>query len=195
MRPNVEAEPWRTSSPEDPIEERINGWVNQTDAIVIDTDVRQFIMDEKLDTARGQWSRQVFTFYTLTWMPVEAYMREQIYLRSAAAALAADPMIMPQQQPAPEGTKVGPIATGSTLERAPSPELTVVPVISVKAQIDVPETAGKTVRKTINAMAGVFGVSEGQKMHPEDDEPAPKPLISPAFNFEPFQSLFVSIGA
>jgi hypothetical protein len=49
--------------------------------------------------------------------------------------------------------------------------------------------------RAAQAMAGVFPVPEGYKLHPSDDEPAPVTLLSPDADLTPFKDLFGNIGA
>ena len=45
-------------------------------------------------------------------------------------------------------------------------------------------------KRDIKAQAGLFGVPPGAKMHPDDLEPAPTVLLSPAFRKELYGDLF-----
>jgi hypothetical protein len=44
------------------------------------------------------------------------------------------------------------------------------------------------------AMAGIFGVPEGMKLHPDDEKPAPVPLFSPDFDLKTVKDYFGNIG-
>jgi hypothetical protein len=44
--------------------------------------------------------------------------------------------------------------------------------------------------RAVRCMAGVFGVPRGWKLHPEDEEPAPETLLSPACVLDPYAELF-----
>lgn len=50
-------------------------------------------------------------------------------------------------------------------------------------------------KRAVQAMAGVFGVPEGDKLHPDDDELAPVTLLSPDFEVWKYEGLFGNIKA
>lgn len=51
--------------------------------------------------------------------------------------------------------------------------------------------AGK--KRTAECMAGIFGVPEDWRFSPDDDEPAPKVLLSPDCDLSPFVDLFGNV--
>lgn len=50
------------------------------------------------------------------------------------------------------------------------------------------------VSKPAQAMAGIFGVIEGYRLHPEDIEPAPVPLFSPDLALSKYGQLFGNVN-
>lgn len=59
--------------------------------------------------------------------------------------------------------------------------------------VEITAVEGGTSRAAY-AMAGVFGVPEGFKLTPDDDEPAPLPLFSPDLDLKVYGKLFGNVG-
>ncbi len=51
----------------------------------------------------------------------------------------------------------------------------------------------KKKRHNVSVMAGVFGVPEGDKLHPEDSEPAPAVVLAPGWNWPYGAELFGNV--
>lgn len=49
------------------------------------------------------------------------------------------------------------------------------------------------VKRRAQAMAGIFGVPEGDRLHPVDNEPAPVPVFSPDCDLTPYVDYFGNV--
>ena len=67
------------------------------------------------------------------------------------------------------------------------------PVTGRAPVMDMIKKEGDT-RTKVRLMAGAFPAEEGGKMHPDDQEPAPPPLLAESCNLKKYGNLFGNIG-
>ena len=67
------------------------------------------------------------------------------------------------------------------------------PVTGKAPVMDMIKKEGDT-RTKVRLMAGAFPAEEGGKMHPDDQEPAPPPLLAESCNLKKYGNLFGNIG-
>jgi hypothetical protein len=80
--------------------------------------------------------------------------------------------------------------TAGSEERAPAMPLkegAKAPTVEITA-------VERGVSRPAMAMAGIFGVPEGYKLNPGDEEPAPIPLFSPNLDLKSYGKLFGNVG-
>ena len=68
-----------------------------------------------------------------------------------------------------------------------------VPVKGRAPAMDMIKKEGDT-RTRVRLMAGAFPAEEGGKMHPDDQEPAPLPLLAESCDLKKYGNLFCNIG-
>lgn len=175
---------WSESKATEQLDAKVKEWVDGNDVVVLSADMRMIVLDEKkADPGTTGFSnmlvRTIRMFCTMTWMPSEAFVREKLWLAGAARSVQ-----VPLRQQAPA------TPPPSQENARPVPPEPLPGVITVPAAL--PFRRGGT--RQVMAMAGVFHVVPGAKMHAEDTEPAPLPLLSPVFDAALYQDLFVIGG-
>jgi len=100
---------------------------------------------------------------------VSVVMADRLYKAVAVMDLPAPPEIV--QEPR-DGRKDIPLKAGATAPTVP-------------AFLKTPDGL-----RPVQAMAGVFGVPEGEKLSPTDDEPAPPPLLSKSCDLRKYGDVF-----